>query len=476
VARARELAANLPSWVSWVELRLDLLSPEDLAAREWVALPARTGRDWLATWRSPAEGGGSGELPEGLYAEALEHGFRWVDVEAERSSRHTTLLESVPAERRWVSAHLRDMPADLGAMHGAWERLTRHPAHVHKLVLPASGFEANDQVTALLDSLPPSDSYRAVFAQGWPGHPSRILDFWSGRSVVLVAPDDRSATGVGQPTLDRVGRVYGLPRLEAPTALFGVLGHPIRYSRSPEIHNHVFRTLGKRSLYLTLESPDPEPVVEWVRRGKLSGLSVTAPFKESIVSMVDELEEPARRIGALNTIWREGSRLRAANTDIEAATQLLTELGLRPGDSIAILGAGGSARAIAAGASEQGLTVTFFNRDPVRGLRSADVCGARYGGDLNAFEPRSFAALVNTTPVGSLEPIPDGLVSAAWDRTILIDIVYGPDATGWERLARERGLTFRGGLEFLTRQAGGALERWIGVRPSAPLLAEGLAR
>jgi shikimate dehydrogenase len=476
LSRVRELAGNLPPWVSWIELRLDLLTPEELVGRTWLELPVRYGREWLATWRSPEEGGSSGTRPEGLYGDALEHGFRWVDIEARSFGSEGVELDRIPPERRWVSAHLRETPADVSGLRDEWERLTRHPAAVHKMVLPPSGFETNDRVDELLDMLPATSSRRAIFVQGWPGHPSRILDFWSGQSVVLVAADDRSATAPGQPSLDRVGRVYGLPQLEAPTALFGVLGHPIRHSRSPEIHNHVFRTLGKRSLYLTLESPQPEPVIDWVRRGKLAGVSVTAPFKEAVVSLVDELEEPARRIGAANTIWREGSRLRAANTDIEAATQIFRELGLRQGETVAILGAGGSARAIAAGASETGLNATFFNRDPVRGLRSAEVCGAQYGGEPGACEPKSFIALVNTTPFGSLEPIPESLVNAEWGHTTIIDIVYGPEPTAWERLAREEGLPFRGGLEFLARQAGGALERWIGVRPSAPLLAEGLAR
>ena len=470
----RELAGNLPPWVPWIELRLDLLSPDELASQEWLELPAAHGREWLATWRSPEEGGTSGPMPEGLYGDALEHGFRWVDIEARQFDTDGLDLHRIPPDRRWVSAHLREAPGEIATLRDRWERLAQHPAAVHKLVLPPSGFEANDRVAELLDTLPPTP--RAVFVQGWPGHPSRILDFWSGHSVVLVAPDDRSATAPGQPSLDRVGRVYGLPHLGTPTALFGVLGHPIRHSRSPEIHNHVFRTLGKRSLYLTLESPQPEPVIDWLRRGKLSGLSVSAPFKEPVVSLVDELEEPARRIGAVNALWREGSRLHGANTDIEAAHQLFNELGLKAGDAVAILGAGGSARAVAAGASQNGLNTTFFNRDPVRGMRSAEVCGARYGGDADTCVPGAFAVLVNTTPLGSLEPIPASLVSADWGRTTIIDIVYGPEPTAWERLAREEGRPFRGGLEFLTRQAGGALERWIGVRPSAPLLAEGLAR
>jgi len=410
LSRARELATSLPAWVSWIELRLDLLSPDELAGKEWHSLPSTMGREWLATWRSPEESGGSGPMPDGLYTEALEHGYRWVDVEARQLETDGADLERIPHERRWVSAHVRAAPTDVFGLRRIWEEMTRYPAAVHKLVLPAAGFDVNDRVAELLESLPETSSRRAIFAQGWPGHPSRILDFWSGQSVVLVAPDDRSATGPGQPSLDRVGRIYALPELEMPTALFGVLGHPIRHSRSPEIHNHVFRTLGKRSLYLTLESPEAAPVVEWVRRGKLHGLSVTAPYKETVVSLVDELEEPARRISAVNTIWREGSRLRGANTDLEAAAQILGELGLEAGDRVAVLGAGGSARAVAAGAAETGLTATFFNRNPARGLASAEACGARYGGDLSACDPRAFAVLVNTTPLGSLEPIPDDVM------------------------------------------------------------------
>ena len=476
MSRAGEIARLSPPWVTWIELRLDLLSPEELVSGEWLRLPAEVGREWLATWRSPEEGGSSGAMPGNLYRDALEHGYRWVDVEARRFENEPAGLEEIPPERRWISAHLREAPAGLSKLLQVWEGLTFHPAAVHKLVLPPSGFEANDRVVELLDTLTPATSHRAIFVQGWPGHPSRILDYWSGQSVVLVCSDDRSSTGPGQPSLDRVGRVYGLPELEPPTSFFGVLGHPIRHSRSPEIHNHVFRTLGKRALYLTLESPQAEPVVEWVRRGKLAGLSVTAPFKETVVPLVDDLEDLARRIGAVNTIYREGSRLRGANTDFEAAAQLLREFGFRRGENVAILGAGGSARAIAVAASENGLNAVLFNRDPVRGMRSAETCGATYGGEPSLCVPASFAALINTTPLGSLEPIPEALANAAWGHAKIIDIVYGPEPTAWERLARHEGLAFRGGLEFLARQAGGALERWIGVRPSAPLLAEGLGR
>jgi shikimate dehydrogenase len=467
---------GLAPWVSWIELRLDWLPASDLASGEWLALPSACGREWLATWRSPPEGGASGPAPSGLYRDALEHGYRWVDVEASQLEANSAEVSVIPPERRWVSAHLPAMPEGVAALQRAWSDVMRHPAEVHKMVLPEGSFEANDRVAELLQELPSDPTRRAVFAQGWPGHPSRILDFWSGQSVLIVSPDDKTSTAPGQPSLDRVGRVYGLPGLEPPTSLYGVLGNPARHSRSPEIHNHVFRTLGKRALYLALESPDPAPVVDWVRRGKLGGLSVTAPFKESVVPWIDEVEEPARRIGAVNTIWREGNRLRGANTDFEAARDLLAELGFRAGDKVAVLGAGASARAIVAGAQENGLQAVLYNRDPVRGQRSAEKGGVAYGGDPSACHPESFAAVLNTTPLGSREPIPASLLERSWERVIVVDIVYGPEPTGWERLAREQGLPFRGGLEFLARQAAGALERWIGVRPPAAWLAEGLAR
>ena len=409
-----------------------------------------------------------------LYARALAAGFKWVDAEAGALDRDPE-LRHIPGERRWVSAHLQDVPGDLDALRHAWARVDAHPGVVHKLVVPPAGFEVNDLVLDLQRSLKSRETFRSIFVSGWAGHPTRILDYWSHQSVIFVSPEERSATAEGQPSIDRIGRVYGLPVLEAPTWFYGVLGNPIRHSRSPELHNHVFRTLGKRALYLVLESPDAASVVDWVRRGRLAGLSVTAPFKEIVVPWVDDLEEIARRIGAVNTIWREAGRLRGANTDFEAARDMLAEIGLHSGDGVAVLGAGGSARAVAAGANENGFPVTFFNRDPVRGRRVADACSATWGGEPETCVPEAFGALVNTTPLGNAEAIPDALLECAWGRTTLIDLVYGREPTGWERLARERGLPFRGGLEFLARQAAGALERWIGVRPPPALLAEGLA-
>ena len=473
-SRARELTRDLPSWVHWIELRLDRLSPEDLAQDAWLALPQTCGREWLATWRSPEEGGTGGVRPANLYTRALAAGFRCVDVEADALEGDAELRQ-VPAERRWISAHLREVPSDLDALRRTWMHVTVHPGVVHKLVLPPAGFEANNLVLELLRSLEPRDTLRSIFVQGWPGHPTRILDYWSHQSVTFVAPEERIATAEGQPSLDRIGRVYGLPRLEAPNRIYGVLGNPIRHSRSPELHNHVFRTLGKRALYLVLESPEAGPVVDWVRRGRLSGLSVTAPFKESVVPLVDDLEEIAGRIGAVNTIWREAGRLRGANTDFEAARDMLSEIGLPSGDGVAVLGAGGSARAVAAGAIENGIPVTFFNRDPERGRRAAEASAAAWGGDPEDCVPETFGAVVNTTPLGSAEAIPASILECAWGRATIIDLVYGPEPTAWERLARERGVPFRGGLEFLARQAAGALERWIGVRPPPALLAEGLA-
>ena len=470
----RELAQDLPAWVDWIELRLDRLPAEDLAQDAWLALPETCGRDWLATWRSPEEGGESGARPESLYARALASGFKCVDVEVAALEREAELRD-IPPARRWVSAHLRETPPDFDTLYRAWTRVAQHRAVVHKLALPPAGFDANNRVLDLVRTLKPQETLRSIFTQGWPGHPTRILDYWSHQSVIFVSPEERNATGEGQPSLDRVGRVYGLPKLEAPTWFYGVLGHPIRHSRSPELHNHVFRTLGKRALYLVLESPEAASVVDWVRRGRLAGLSVSAPFKETVVPWIDDLEDIARRVGAVNTIWREAGRLRGANTDFEAARDILAEIGFSSGDRVAILGAGGSARAVAAGASEKGIAATFFNRDPVRGRRAAETCGGAWGGEPEMCVPESFGAVVNTTPLGSAEAIPAPLLECAWGRTTIIDLVYGPEPTGWERLARERALPFRGGLEFLARQAAGALERWIGVRPPHALLAEGLA-
>jgi shikimate dehydrogenase len=474
VVEAAAAAAAAPGGVTLLELRLDRLDPAEVASGAWASLAAEGERSWVLTWRSPGEGG-MRPRPAGVLRRAVEAGFAAVDVEAGALDSGDEEAAGVPVERRWVSRHDPEPPRDPADLRARWDAVRRHPAALHKLVVPAERFEVNAWILDLVrEDRERGVAPGTVFAQGWIGHPSRVLGHAGGNAVTFLAPGEDDAVAPGQPSLDRALRIYDLPDLDANRPLFGVLGSAVRASRSPELHNRAFRAHGIRALYLPLESPDAGPVVSWMREGRLSGLSVTSPFKEEAARLADRLEPEAEATGAVNTLRRDGDTLVGSNTDVLAARRILGELDLDRGAPLAVLGAGGGAAAVLSAAREHGLAATVFNRDPVRGKRTASRGGAAWGGDLDVLDPGAFPALVNATPLGVAAPIPESLTARSWARTTIVDLGYRRRPTGWEELARRDGSPFRGGLEFLVRQGIEQFALWTGVRPDPVRFALGL--
>jgi 3-dehydroquinate dehydratase/shikimate dehydrogenase len=464
VATAREAAARaraLPAEVELVELRADLLDPGELASGAWTELPpAAGGRQWIFTWRSPEEGGRL-HRPHGVLARALAAGFTAVDVEARDLETGDPETAGIPAERRWISRHRLEPLAGPGDLMAEWERLRRHAGALHKLVVPAHDFRVNDWVLALVPSVGGGEkSPRTIFAAGGLGHVSRILGYLLGNAVTYLAVEKGEETAAGQPTLREALDVYQLPHLPPDPRLYGVLGGKAGASRSPELHNHAFRLCGERSLYLPLASPDPAPVLAWLATGRLRGLSVTMPHKEAALGSVDQLEADARRVGAVNTLWSEGGRIHGANTDLEAAQAILTDLGLRSGDPIAVLGGGGAAAAVLAAAGTLDLACTIYNRSAPRAETLCARLGGRHGGSPESLTPGSYRAVVNATPMGAAVPLPECLERADWSGVAIVDLAYGEERTGLERIAAAAGSRCVGGLDFLARQAAGQFHRW----------------
>jgi shikimate dehydrogenase len=475
VAEVRRLAGELPAPVEWVELRADLLEPGEAAGESWRKLAGAAGRSWVFTWRSPGEGGAR-PRPPGILSAAVQAGFAAVDVEAAGLDAADPEASGVPAELRWVSRHRLDRLGDPGALVGEWAALRRHPAALHKLVAVADRFEVNDWILALIREIGAAPAVPfTLFAQGWIGHASRILGALEGNAVTFVA-SGREATAAGQPTAIDATRVYRLDRLPPDPRLFGVLGNPARGSRSPRIHNHVYERTGERALYLPLEATEPEAVVAWVRDGRLRGLSVTAPFKTRAAELADRLEPAAAGVGAVNTLWSEDGVLWGANTDLEAAEEILAGLDLAPEARVAVLGAGGSAAAVLAALRRLGRSAAVFNRDPDRGGRTAARFGAEFAGPPETLRPAAFAAVVNATPMGASAPLPPALAGGDWSRTAIVDLAYGGTPTELELAARAHRTRYRGGIDFLTRQAAGQFRRWMRRRVEPAVFAEGIAR
>lgn len=254
-----------------------------------------------------------------------------------------------------------------------------------------------------------------------------------------------------------------------------VIGWPIEHSRSPAIHGFWLDHYKIDGSY-TKRAVPPETIETFLRSLQVegyAGCNVTIPFKENAFRMAGERDAAANTIGAANTLWIEGGKLYASNTDTYGYMTYLTreaEDWSRRDAPVSILGAGGAARAIVHGFLEAGVgEIRIFNRSMERAEALRRDFGSRVR--VQPWEDRSRASteacvLVNTTSVGL-----KGAGSLAMDFTdfhpdcIVSDIVYVPLETGLIREARRHGLRTVDGLGMLLHQAVPGFQKWFGRRP-----------
>jgi len=265
--------------------------------------------------------------------------------------------------------------------------------------------------------------------------------------------------------------------INAKTELYGVIGNPIRHSLSPIIHNGVFQRMGLDAVYLAFEVNDLKKAMSGIRELGLRGVSVTHPLKARILPYLDDVEDLAGRIGAVNTIMNEGGRLIGYNTDGHGALEALEEKSDLKEKKVLLLGAGGTARAIGFSLKEKGVQTVISNRS----LDKADELAKNLGficRPLSSIDDLSFDVVINATSLGMFpyeaeSPIPKKFLK---EGTVVMDIVYEPIKTKLLKEADERHCMTIDGLEMLAHQGAGQLEIWTGKRPDIRKIKEDLRR
>lgn len=256
----------------------------------------------------------------------------------------------------------------------------------------------------------------------------------------------------------------------------GIIGWPVGHSRSPRLHGYWLDKSGIDGAYVPLPVR-PEHFAEVMRalpRMGMAGVNITVPHKETVLSLLDVVDEQARRIGAVNTVVIDGEGcMHGRNTD--ASGFIANIRAARPdwraeAGAAVVLGAGGAARAVCAALVDAGaLEVRVVNRTADRALRLArDI-----GGPIVAIDWKDRAAalagaglLVNSTTLGmtgadQLDIDLARLPAAA----VVNDIVYSPLETPLLRAAARRGNPTVDGLGMLLHQARPAFAAWFGVEP-----------
>ena len=134
--------------------------------------------------------------------------------------------------------------------------------------------------------------------------------------------------------------------IDQHTDLYGVVGYPLCHTMSPIMHNTAFEVTGVNAIYLAFETRDIDGCLKGIKALGIKGMSITLPYKSSVISLLDEVDGLAKKIGAVNTIVNKGGHLVGYNTDAIGALKALEEKIELSGKTCLIIGAGGAARAI----------------------------------------------------------------------------------------------------------------------------------
>lgn len=411
-----------------------------------------------------------------ILAQAAEAGCRIVDLEVESAEEATAAqIAALKARLHAAGAELLVSFHDFHSTNSlveATRRIEKFQPDFVKVVSTAQSMADNLAVLRLIQEK--SSTYKFVgIAMGEQGVVSRVLGPRAGSAFTFAASGEGVETAPGQVTVATMNALYRAAQLNAETRILGVAGNPISHSLSPLMQNTAFAQCGVNAVLLPLQARSVEDFLALANELPLHGAAVTMPLKLEVLPHLAAMDALTARIGACNTLRRrDDGRFEGFNTDVAGIVRPLAKrLSLR-GARIALLGAGGAARAAVFGLVDQGAQVFVVNRTQATAVALANEAGATALTHAE-FTAQSFDVLLNSTPCGMKDapralPIEEHELRA----DLVFDMVYNPLETPLLRLARQRGIATIRGMEMFVQQGVCQFELWTGLNaPEAAMQA-----
>jgi len=242
---------------------------------------------------------------------------------------------------------------------------------------------------------------------------------------------------------------------------YGLIGYPLGHSFSKTYFNQKFEAENIDAEYVNFEIPSIKDLKTVLKENPdLRGLNVTLPYKTQVIPLLDELDEDARQIGAVNVIkFSKGlfgkQKLKGYNSDIIGFKQSIEPLLKESHKKALILGTGGASKAVYHGLKQLGIDPVFVTRTPKEFCITYE--------EITPNTMRDYTVIVNTTPVGMhphIDTCPNISYELLTPEHLLYDLLYNPDVTLFMKKGEERGATVKNGLEMLLLQAFAGWEIW----------------
>ena len=442
----------------FLELRLDLMDSYDLGALLNIAK-----KPCIVTNRTKREGGqfsGSEEERVGTLKQAMDLGAEFVDIETSTPKELLkSFLESERKSKIILSYHnFTDTPEELVHLY---ELMCKMSADILKIVTYARDIKDNLALFNLIHLAKRDDKNIIALCMGERGEISRILSPLLGGFLTFGSLETGKESAPGQITAINLREIYRVCDKRDSFKIYGVIGNPVYKSMGYLIHNIAFKDVKSSDIYVPF-------LVDNVRKffkdfsSYFDGLSVTMPFKEDIMPLLDKIEETAGKIGAVNTVVRDGKEWKGYNTDCSGAIKALEKHTDLDQKKILIIGAGGTAKAIAHGVIAKGAKVTItYNRNKEKVIKLAKALQAQVVSIQKAGE-EAVDVIINCSPVGmspNVEetPIPSRFLNKGM---VVFDSVYNPSETALIREAKAAGCITISGVELFINQAVEQFELW----------------
>jgi 3-dehydroquinate dehydratase/shikimate dehydrogenase len=449
---AGEDLSSLPVTVKWLEVRADVAGDVN---PDW--LRKLFDGKLIYTLRSQEEHGGfvgyGWQRQRRLLKAAKDYDL--IDLEGERDLL-PELLEAIPPGKRLISWH--GAATDCPTLKHRLEKFLETEARIYKLV--SIGARPGDELATLsllkLAGRPNLIAYTIGKTCLW----SRLVALHFGMPMIFGMIESYSDLP-WEPTVWQLIEDYNLPQLTPLREIYGIVGNPILHSLSPRLHNAAYRALGYPALFV------PFPVESFrdfwsrvVEEGTLEslgicmkGFTVASPHKETALNEAGASSPIVQRAGSTNIFVRKNGMWKADTTDPEGVIEGLGRRGIGlSGKKVAVVGCGGSGRAIAAALDQAGAVVTLVNRGLERGLHAHRLLGLPFV-PLSEFTVDGYSLIVNATPVGRNNgDLPFRLNGLSQD-AVVVDLVYGSHTTSLIAAAQAQGRTAIDGREVLYLQA-----------------------
>lgn len=450
-AAAEKLLAVHKPYIDGIELRLDYFGPIDQKALasflQNCKLPV------MLTVRRKDQGGyfpGTEEERLALIESLCSLHPAYVDLEYDVPSDYRKrLFESYPHICFLSSYHdFSGSPVDFGELYA---KVQTPYAQIHKIAVTASSSLDALRLLAFV-KMHALEKKIVGIAMGEEGRITRILAPVVGSCLTYATLSEEGITAPGQLNARELQETYHFRGLNPQTEVYCLIGDPIEASLGAAIHNAVFANASLNAVYVKARVKKEEipSFFSLARQLPFKGFSVTMPLKEEVMPLLTQVSQQTEAIGACNTIKIQEGQMLGYNTDGIGALNAIERRGLVSRKHVVIIGAGGSAKALAYEASQRGALVTIINRTPLKAIEIANSLGCT-GGGWELFPKvceSGYDVMINCIPDSTL-------IDEKWilPGIVAMDIVYIPKNTPFlvKALSKKCHLIF--GYEMFVAQA-----------------------